>query len=72
MGGSGLLGWSILGGLLVLLISETVLALAPYVKQAAEGGIIEVARRSVAGTTGEPAEKVPGHSADGPEDRLRQ
>jgi hypothetical protein len=46
MTGSGLLGWIILGGLLVLLISEAVLALVPYVRQAAEGGLVAAARRT--------------------------
>ena len=51
MTGSGLFGWSILGGLLVLLIAEAVLALVPYVKQSVVGGLIETARRAGAETT---------------------
>lgn len=69
MPGSGLLGWVILGGLLVLLISEAVLALAPYVRQSVEVGIIEAARRAGAGTTRKPLERVPGQGEDDREEQ---
>jgi hypothetical protein len=57
MTGSGLLGWAIHGGLLVLLISEAVLTLVPYVRQAVEGGIVEAAGR--AGTARQPSKSGP-------------
>jgi acyl phosphate:glycerol-3-phosphate acyltransferase len=59
MTGSGLLGWVILGGLLVLLISEAVLALIPYIRQAVEGGIVEAARRVGVGATRKPSKSGP-------------
>lgn len=41
-----LFAWIILGGLLVLLILEAMVAVAPYVRQSAEMGLIEAARRA--------------------------
>ena len=64
MTGSGLLGWVILGGLLVLLISEAVLALAPYVRQAVEGGIVEAARRVGVGAARKPSKNEPAQIED--------
>ena len=48
MTASGLLGWITLGGLLVLLVSEAALAVVPYVKQAAEGGLLEARNTGLA------------------------
>ncbi len=56
---SGLLGWITLGGLLVLLISEAALALVPYVKQAAEEGLLEAARKTGAARGRSKNEPVP-------------
>ncbi len=67
MTGSGLFGWTILGGLLVLLISEAVVMLIPYVKQSVEGGLIEAARR--AGATRKTVKKISGQGEDDQEDR---
>ncbi len=65
---SGLLGWITLGGLLVLLISEAALALVPYVKQAVEGGLVGVARKTRA--TREPSQNGPGQIEEDQEGTL--
>lgn len=63
-----LLGWIILGGLLVLLILEAMLALIPYVRQYVEENIIKTVKktgaRAVRRTRGETSEE----SGDGQED----
>lgn len=46
MTAGGLLGLITLGGLLVLLVSEAALAVVPYVKQAAEGELLEATRKT--------------------------